>query len=151
MFDQILQMVKEHLGNNPQVTSNLPPEKQDELHNEVATQITTGLATQAPQQGGIGGLLQSLQNAATNGSPVTSAIEGGLISSLTSRFGLPPSVTGAIAGALPGLLQRFAHKANDPNDNSITPDGISKSISNLAPGSIPGVNKEGLSGLLNQN
>ena len=37
--------------------------------------------------------------------------------------------TGAIAGALPGLLQKFAHKAGDPNDNSITTESISNSIS----------------------
>jgi hypothetical protein len=52
-----------------------------------------------------------------------------LVSSLTSKFGLPPVVTGAIAGALPGLLQKFAQKANDPGDTSITPDNISKSLS----------------------
>jgi uncharacterized protein YidB (DUF937 family) len=151
MFDQILEMVKSHLGNNPEITSNLSLDKQDELHNEIATQITQGLATQAPQQGGVGGLLQSLQNAATNGSPITGAIEGGLLSSLASRFGLPPSITGAIAGALPGLLQQFAHKANDPNDHSITPDGITKSISDLGPASLPGVNTGTLSNLMNQN
>jgi uncharacterized protein YidB (DUF937 family) len=151
MFDQILEMVKSHLGNNPEITSNLSPEKQDELHNEVATQITQGLATQAPQQGGVGGLLQSLQNAATNGSPITGAIEGGLISSLAARFGLPPSITGAIAGALPGLLQKFAMKANDPNDHSITPDGISKSISKLAPASISNIDTGTLTSLMNQN
>lgn len=144
-------MVKEHLGSNPQVTSNLPADQQDALHKEVASQITQGLATQAPQQGGIGGLLQSLQNAATSGSPVTGAIEGGLISSLANKFGLPPSVTGAIAGALPGLLQKFAHKANDPNDQSITPDSISKSISNLNTGSVPNLNTGSLSNLTNQN
>ena len=151
MFDQILEMVKSHLGNNPEINSNLSPDKQDELHNEVATQITQGLATQAQQQGGVGGLLQSLQNAATNGSPITGAIEGGLISSLAARFGLPPSITGAIAGALPGLLQKFAAKANDPNDPSITPDGISKSISKLAPASISNINTETLTNLMNQN
>lgn len=144
MFDQILDMVKEHLGNNPQVTSNLSPAQQDDLHKEVAGQITQGLATQAPQQGGVGGLLQSLQHAATSGGPVVGAIEGGLISSLTSKFGLPPAVTGAIAGALPGLLQKFAHKANDPNDHSITPDGIQNSLSKLGGGNF---NLGGLSNL----
>lgn len=150
MFDQILEMVKEHLGNS-QVTSNLPADQQDALHKEVAGQITQGLATHAPQQGGVGGLLESLQNAATSGSPIVGAIEGGLISSLSSRFGLPPSVTGAIAGALPGLLQKFAHKANDPNDQSITPDSISNSISNLSTGSLPTFNTGALSNLTNQN
>jgi len=70
-----------------------------------------------------------LQGAVTSGSPVTNAIEGGLVSSLASKFGLPPMATGAIAGALPGLLQKFAHKANDPNDNSISKEDVAKSLS----------------------
>jgi hypothetical protein len=75
-------------------------------------------------------LLATLQNSISSGSPVTSAIEGGLVASLASKFGLPPMATGAIAAMLPGLLQKFAHKANDPNDNSITPDSITRSLSN---------------------
>ncbi len=133
MFDQILQLVKEHLGNNPQVASAIPAEQADAVHNEIATHLTNGLASQA-SQGGVGGLLSSLQNNMSSGSPVTSAIEGGLVSSLASKFGLSPMVTGAIAGMLPGLLQKFAHKANDPNDNSITPDSITKSLSNIGGG-----------------
>jgi len=31
-----------------------------------------------------------------SGGPITGAIEGGLASSLASKFGLPPMVTGAI-------------------------------------------------------
>ena len=62
---------------------------------------------------------------------LVNAIEGGLASSLGSKFGLPPMATGAIAAALPGLLQKFAHKASDPNDPSITPDSITKHLSGL--------------------
>lgn len=83
-----------------------------------------------------------LQKGLTSGNPVTNAIEGGLASSLGSKFGLPPMVTGAIAAALPGLLQKFAHKANDPNDNSITPDSITKSLSGAGGlGSLFNMNK----------
>lgn len=136
MFDQILDMVKNHLGNNPQVASAIPPGEKDAVHHEVATQITNGLAHQAAAQGGVGGLLSKLQSGVASGSPITSAIEGGLVSSLASKFGLPPAVTGAIAGALPGLLQKFAHKANDPNDHSITPDGIANSLSHINVGGL---------------
>lgn len=129
MFDQILQLVKEHMGNKPQLSTTVPADKQDAVSNEIASHITNGLQNHAATQGGVGGLLSMLQGAISSGGPVTSAIEGGLISSLTSKFGLPPMATGAIAGALPGLLQKFAHKANDPNDNSITPDSITKSLS----------------------
>src|SRR5436305_6440400 len=105
MFDQILDLVKSHLGNNPQVSAAIPPDQQDAVHREVATQIQNGLATQAAAQGGVGGLLSQLQGGLSSGNPVVNAIEGGLASSLGSKFGLPPMATGAIAAALPGLLQ----------------------------------------------
>ena len=36
--------------------------------------------------------------------------------------------SGAIAAALPGILNKFANKVNDPNDSSITPESMTKSI-----------------------
>jgi len=117
------------MGNNPQVSTAIPPDQRDAVHNEIASHITNGLKSQATAQSGAGGLLSMLQGAVTSGSPVTNAIEGGLVSSLASKFGLPPMATGAIAGALPGLLQKFAHKANDPNDNSINKEDLTKSLS----------------------
>lgn len=139
MFDEIVNMVKHQLGNNPQVASAIPASQQQQVHEEVAKQISTGLAAQSAQQGGIGGLLSHLQNAATSGSPVVNAIEGGVVSSLASKFGLPPMVTGAIAASLPGLLQKVAHKANDPNDPSITHDGLSNMFSKFGGGALGGL------------
>src|ERR671926_35946 len=97
MFDQILDLVKQHIGNNPQVAQAIPPGQQEEVHREVANQVTSGLAQQAVAQGGVGGLLAQLQAGLASGSPVTNAFEGGLVSSLASKFGLPPAATGAIA------------------------------------------------------
>jgi hypothetical protein len=136
MFDQILQMVKDHMNSNPQVSGAIPAENADAVHNEIATHITNGLQSQAATQGGAGGLLSSLEGSLTSGSPIVNGIEGGLVSSLASKFGLPPAVTGAIAGALPGLLQKFAHKANDPNDSSITPENVTSGLSGGSGGSV---------------
>jgi len=129
MFDQILQLVKEHMGSDPQISSTIPADQHDAVHNEIASHVTNGLKSQATTQGGAGGLLSMLQAGMASGSPVVSAIEGGLVGSLGSKFGLSPMVTGAIAAALPGLLQKFAHKANDPSDSSISKDTITKSLS----------------------
>jgi len=129
MFDQILQMVKDHIGGDPQASAAIPAEHADAVHHEIASQITSGLQNQAASQGGSGGLLSMLTGAMGSGSPITSAIEGGLVGSLGTKFGLPAAATGAIAAALPGILQKFAHKANDPNDSSITPDSITSSVS----------------------
>jgi len=133
MFDEILKMVKDHLGNNPEVSS-LPADQQDAVHNEVASQMTDALKNQASAQGGAGGLLSMLQNSLTSGSPVVHAIEGGLVGGLLGKFGLSPTIAGAVTAALPGLLQKFVHKANDPNDTSITKESIDQSLATATAG-----------------
>lgn len=113
MFDQILQLVKEHLGNNPQVASTIPQEKADAVHEEIATHITNGLQGQNPLSGlsgGGGGFLSNIVSSLGSGNLLTNALEGGLVSSLGSKLGLSPAATGAIAAALPGLLQKVAQK-----------------------------------------
>jgi hypothetical protein len=125
MFDQILNLVKENIGGNSEASAAIPAEKQDEVHHEIASHIQEGLKSQASSQGGVGGLLSSLTG---GGGGISNMITGGLVGSLASKFGLPASATGAITAAIPGLLAKFAHKANDPNDNSITPDSLSSSL-----------------------
>jgi len=129
MFDEILSMVKDHLGNNPQVASAIPADQQDAVHREVATHVTNELKNQAALQGGAGGLMTKLQQEMSSGNPIVTAIEGGLAGSLLSKFGFSPMVTGAITASLPGLLQKFLHKANDPNDSSISKETINQSLS----------------------
>jgi hypothetical protein len=127
MFDEILKMVKDQLGNNQEVSS-LPADQQDAVHHEVAAHVTNELKSQASAQGGAGGLLSMLQDSLTSGSPMVNAIQGGLVGGILGKLGLNSAVTGAIAGALPGLLQKFLHKANDPNDTSITKESIDQSL-----------------------
>ncbi|RZK61483.1 MAG: hypothetical protein EOO85_33390 [Pedobacter sp.] len=122
MFEQILELVKEKVGDH-----QIPGEQKTQVHEEIAGQIKNGLATQAAEKGGIGDLLSSLSGS-LSGSPLSGAIAGGVVSSLGSKFGLSPAITGAIAGAIPSILEKFAHKANDPNDNSVTADSIASSL-----------------------
>ncbi len=115
MYDDILRLVKERFGNDPDVASAISPDKVDAVHEEIAMQITRALENQStpdtqPQQKGKGGsknITGKAENSVASGNVDASAIERGLVSSLKSKFGLPPSVTGAIAGALPGLLQEL--------------------------------------------
>ena len=55
MFDQILQLVKDHFGNDPQASAAIPAGQEDEVHKEIATHINDGLQNQAAAQGGAGG------------------------------------------------------------------------------------------------
>lgn len=107
MFDDILNAVKNELGNHPEITS-LPADQQEAIHNEIANHVNNTVQNQAaPASSGGGGLLSSLEGMLTSNSPLTGAVEGGLVSSLASKFGISPGLSGAIAGALPGLIQRF--------------------------------------------
>ena len=129
MFDQILEMVKQHMAENPQVAAQIPPEQAEAVHQEIATHLTNGLQGQASAGEGIGGgglagiggalsgiggggggLLSQLEGSLASGNLLTSSIAGGLVGSLGSKFGLGPAATGAIAAALPGLLQRFTQR-----------------------------------------
>jgi hypothetical protein len=117
MFDQILQMVQQHMASNPQVASAIPTEQTDDIHQEIASHIANGLQT-APvttTQPVAGNVLSSLESTVASGGLATSAIESTLVSSLGEKFGLPPAATGAIAGMLPGLLQKFAQNNTPQN------------------------------------
>jgi len=127
MFEQVLQMVKDHFGSNQNVASSIPQEHTDAVHQEIATHITQGLQNQSSSQGGFGGLLSSLEGGLNSESPITSAISGGLAGSLMSKFGLPAAATGAITAMLPGLLQKFAHSQSS-NEST----GTSSNTSNLS-------------------
>jgi len=111
MFDEILNLVKEHLDNNPAISSAIPAGQADAVHNEIATHLANSLNSQptpAAEGGGLEGILSKVESSIASGGTFTSAIEGGLVNSLATKFGLPPSITGAIAGALPGILQKYA-------------------------------------------
>jgi hypothetical protein len=114
MFDQILQLVKESMGNHPAIAGNIPPEQADEIHREVATHIANGLQNPPASPAPEGGILSQFENSLGSGNILTSAVSGGLVSSLASKFGLPPAITGAIAASLPGLMQKFMHKSEEP-------------------------------------
>lgn len=117
MFEQILQLVKEHMDSNPQLTQNIPADQADAVHREIATHITNGLQSPPPAQGTGAGLLSQFENSLNSGNLLTSSVAGGLIGSLGSKFGLSSAVTGAIAASLPGLIQKFAHR----NDQAAAP------------------------------
>ncbi|HEV3221378.1 MAG TPA: hypothetical protein VGZ90_00795 [Puia sp.] len=119
MFEQILQLVKEHLDNNPQLTQNIPNEQADAIHREIATHINNGLQNQQTTPASAGGLLSQLESSLSSGNLLTSSISGGLIGSLGSKFGLSPAITGAIAASLPALLQKYIHR-NDPAGSGVT-------------------------------
>ncbi len=115
MFEEILAAVKEHMSNNPEVAAAIPSEHADAVHNEIASHINDTLQSQAAAPAADTGILSTIESSISSGGLATSAITGGLVGTLASKFGLPPALTGAIAAALPGLLQKFTNKSAAAN------------------------------------
>ncbi len=113
MFENILKMVQDHFNSNPQATAAIPAHQADDIHNEIATHINNamqGQATTSPQGNG-GGIISEIEHSIAGGG-IAATIAGGLMSSLASKFGLPPSITGMISGSLPGLMQKLEGHGN---------------------------------------
>lgn len=101
MYEEILQLVKEHLTSDPQVSATIPPEKADDVHREIADQIHTGIQNPAALLGE-GGIASLLSGGLGSGSPIVS----NLVNNLVSKCGLSAEAGSAITAALPGLLQK---------------------------------------------
>lgn len=108
MFDQILQEVKQHLAQDPNVASKIPPEHAEEVHREVAQGVTDGLKEQATG-GGLGGMVSSLTGGGGGGGAdsLIPKVTKAVADRLNGKFGLSPQVVQSISGAIPGILQKF--------------------------------------------
>src|SRR5579859_4238391 len=88
MFEEILNTVKQHFAENPEIAQHIPAEQQEAIHNEIAQHLHD--ATNQPAEGGGGGmfsgLLQTVESAIGSNNPVAGAVEGGLVSVLASKF-----------------------------------------------------------------
>jgi hypothetical protein len=143
MLEQLLNLVKEHAGdeiiNNPAI----PNERNDEAISEVAGGLMNGL--QSALAGGQGaGLLRMLGGRDSNltSNPLFGQLQGGLVNQLASKFGLDGhAASGIVGNMLPGLMNSLISKTNNPADNSFSLDGI---LGSLTGGQAAGMDLSGL-------
>lgn len=105
MFDKVLDLVKQHISNNPEIAKYVPPGQQEEVNKEVATGVNEGLKDSFTS-GGIGGMLSSLTGGAGN-SDMSANIAKAVAERLEGKFGLSPEVIKKISTAIPGIIQKL--------------------------------------------
>ena len=149
MFDQLLNLVKQQAGaaiiDNPAI----PNERNDEAVGDVAGSITGGLQ-QALAGGQFKDVLRLLggQGGDLQTNPLAGQLSGNAVSSLMEKFNLNQGQAGSIvSNLLPGVLNKFISKTNDPADNSIDLQGI---FSSLTGGTTNGLDLQGLLGKVTQ-
>lgn len=118
MFENLLTLVKENAAdaiiNNPAI----PNDRNDEAISYASNSIVDGLKG-ALANGNINDVLSMFKGENAAASPISQNIQGGFIQNLMEKFGLDNGQAGGIANSLlPSILNQFASKTNDPNDNS---------------------------------
>ncbi len=149
MFDQLLNLVKQQAG--PAIFDNpdIPNERNEEAVADVTSSITGGLQ-QALAGGQFKDVLKLLggQGGELEANPLAGQLSGNAVASLMEKFNLNQGQAGNIvSNLLPGVLNNFISKTNDPTDNSIDLQGI---FSSLTGGSTNGLDLQGLLGRVTQ-
>ena len=146
MFDNLLNLVKEHAGdaivNNPAI----PNEKNDEAIHTTTTSIVDTLKSQLTS-GNMSSIMDMFKGggSAINASSIGTAVHGNVVSDLMKKFGIDNAQASGIASSLlPKVMESFVSKTNDPNDKSFDASSIISSLGGSA-GGIGGM----LKGLFN--
>ena len=145
MFDQLLNLVKQQAGAAIIENPDIPNERNEEAVADVTGSLTGGLQ-QALAGGQFNDVLRLLggQGGDLQNNPLAGQLSGNAITSLMDKFNLNQGQAGNIvSNLLPGVLNQFISKTNDPSDSSIDLQSI---FSSLTGGSTNGLDLQGLLG-----
>ncbi len=126
MLEQLMDLVRQHAGNDIINNPAIPNEKNEEAVSDASNSIIAGLKG-AVANGNVDGVVDLFKGGAQSAesSPIAQNIQSGFVQNLMQKFGLDHGKASGIAGSLiPIVLQKLVHKTNDPNDNSFNLQGI---------------------------
>jgi uncharacterized protein YidB (DUF937 family) len=159
MLDQLMKLVEQHAGDAIVKNSAIPNEHNSAAIKEVASQIFSGLQSQATS-GGLQNVVSMFKNGGSSNmasNPIVSGLVSQVAGSVASKFGISQQAAQSMAASLlPTVMSSLVKKTNDPKDNSFDLGNILKATtgnSGLDVGSIIGQvagggSKGGLGGLL---
>lgn len=134
MFENLLNLVKEHAGdaiiNNPVI----PNEHNNAAISETTNGIVSALKSEAAG-GNLQGILSMFQGGNAANSPVAKAISSNVAGNLMNKFGIDSSQAGNIVQTmLPGVLNSLVNKTNDTSDSSFNLQDIISKVGGNAGG-----------------
>ena len=130
MFDNLMDLVKQHAGSaiidNPAIPND---------QNEAAISMASGSIMDGLKNMLSSGNTQDVVNLFNHqggniaNTPAAQHISGGFVQNLMSKFGLGQgAASGIAASVIPMVLQKLVHKTNDPNDSSFNIQSIIGSL-----------------------
>ncbi len=130
MFDNLLDLIKQHAGNSIIDNPAVPNQHNDAVVSEAGSSIMDGLKNMLAS-GNIKDVasLFNHQGGDIANHPAVQQISGGFIQNLMSKFGLgQAAASGIAASVIPTVLEKLVHKTNDPNDSSFNIQSIIGSL-----------------------
>lgn len=141
MFDNLLNLVKEHAGDSIINNPAIPNEKNDDAIHSTTTSIVDALKGQMTS-GNLSAITDMFKGNNVNTSSVASSVQSNVVTDLMKKFGIDNAQASNIASSLiPKVMESFTKKTNDPNDKSFD---LSSIVSSLGGGSAAG----GIGGML---
>jgi hypothetical protein len=131
MLDQLIKLVQQNADDTVIKNPAIPNEKNQAVINDLAQNISGGLASQV-KQGNLQDVMGMFKNGNTSSlmnNPVVSGLIAQAAGSLTSKFGLSPQIAQQVTSALlPKVMGQFVNKTNDPNDNDFDLQDVMKNL-----------------------
>ncbi len=136
MFDNLLNLVKEHAGDAIIKNPAVPNEKNEEAIHATTNSIMDTLKSQV-SSGNMNGLMDMFKGGNVNASGISSSVNANVVTDLMKKLNIDQSAASGIASSLlPKVMESFVKKTNDPNDSSFDLQGI---VSNLGGGGAGGI------------
>jgi hypothetical protein len=159
MLDQLMKLVEQHAGDAIVKNPAIPNEHNNAAIKDVASQIFSGLQSQATSGGGgLQNIISMFQGGGGNNmtsNPIVSGLIASVAGSVASKFGVSQQVAQGMASSLlPTVMNSLVKKTNDPKDSSFDLGSILKATSGNSGldvgsliGQVAGGSKGGLGGL----
>ncbi len=132
MLDQLMKLVERHAGDAIVKNPAIPNEHNNAAIKDVASQIFSGLQSQAT-----GGNMQNIVSMFQGGggsnmtsNPIVSGLISSVAGSVASKFGISQQAAQSMASSLlPSVMNSLVKKTNDPKDSSFDLGNILKTTS----------------------
>ena len=144
MFEQLMNLVKEHSGEQIVNNAAVPNEHNEAAVSSVASSIFSVLQAQVAN-GNVNNLLQMFQgnnqqnadngvmnsqNVQNNqGNPIMNSMISSVVGNFATKFGMnEQTATGIANSLLPTIMASFVNKTNDEKDSSFSLQGILSAV-----------------------
>ena len=132
MFDQLINLVKEHAGEAIIKNPAIPNEQNDAAIKTAASGIMDQFKNLSPDK-----ITDIFKNSNVGSSPEVGNISSNVAGELMKKFGINKDQAGGIVKMLiPVVISSLIKKTNDPNDKSFDLKGIIGSITSGKAGGI---------------